>query len=357
MRATFGGRVTDQVVDAPEPEDGPPQMQEPPAPADRGPTPTAPGGTPAEQPLPPHVEEAYQRLSRRAVFTTIVIVVLVLGAAVFIGSKAIARRFEGARQLDRALTLLEGADDVVLDVDEVVRAQLSTETARQARELGSKLPSAKTDLEEARRLIDDSLPKVTEDEQERAKLTRASVVARLSMLDPAETILDATAKAGVALAPAKDGWALVLAAESLADESTREYNKLQKASVIRSTALADQATKKLQAARREFEAAESSLPGAGFDDYVDYVNGKLAMLNLTRQSNNAWLAGKIADANNVAKRYNTKEQAVIAIAKKLPATPTGAIADAYGALADEATAVYNRARKQASQADSRLNAF
>ncbi len=310
-----------------------------------------------EQPLPPHVEQAYRRLSRRAIIVTSVLVIVVLVAAGVIGSSAISRRFKGARQLDRAMLLLEQSDAVVLDVDEVVRAEASPDIATQATALRPKIPVARADLVEARRLIADSMDSVTEDEQKRAQLVRAAVVARIGMLEPADVILDANAKAGLALKPAQDGWTLVLGAEKLADESVRQYNKLTKDRVTRSSRLAEQASRQFRQARPYFSQAETAFPEADFKRYLDFVDGKVALLALSRRSNTAWLAGNILAANAAIRRYNAQEQRIVELARGLPQTPGKAIADAYEDLAASATERYYRAREAATKADARLDEF
>lgn len=310
-----------------------------------------------ERPLPPDVEQAYRRLSRRAVIVTSLIVIVVLTAAAFIGTNAISRRFEGARNLDTALDLLEQADEVVLDVDEVVRSEVSTALAQRATQLITRLPGTRRDLERAERLISGAMDSVTEDEQRRARLLRGSVLARLEMLDSADAILDANIKAGLSLAPSQDGWTHVLAAEKLADESVREYNKLTQASVRRSSRLVSQATSRLKRASPYFSQAATAFPEAGFDKYIDFIDEKVALLALSEQSNKAWLAGNVAAANAAIRRYNTKEKAVLALATALPPTPGRAVASAYEALAGEATKDYDAARKKATEADARLDAF
>ena len=310
-----------------------------------------------ERPVPPDMEQAYRRLSRRAIIVTSIVVFTVLAAAVLIGSSAISRRFEGARNLDRALRLVEGADDVVLDIDEVVRSEVSTALAERARLLQGKLPATRRDLEESEDLIDAAMSGVTEDEQRRARLLRASVAARLEMLESADTILGANVKAGLALAPGNEGWTHLLAAEKLADESVREYNKLQQASVARSSRLSSQATVRLRKARVYFSQAATAFPEAGFERYLDFIDGKIALLGLSQRSNTAWLKGDVAASNAVIRLYNAKEQQVLTLARALPETPGKAIADAYENLAGSATARYEAARKKATEADARLDAF
>lgn len=312
---------------------------------------------PQEQPLSPDMEQAYRKLSRRAVIFTAVVVVAVLVAAGFIGTKSIARRFEGAREIDRAVTLLEDADEVVLQIDEVVRSELSTQVASSARELANKLTATRKDLRESARLIADSMDKVTDDEQERAQLLRASALARIEMLEPAEEILGANVKAALALAPSREGWTLVLAGEKLADESARAYNKLDEAGVKRSNKLAAQAEARLRSADSQFAEAATAFPEAGFDRYREFIAAKIALLELSKRSNDAWLKGDVLASNRAVRSYNAKEKEVLALVGELPETPGKAVADAYGELAGKATTLYEAARKKATEADAKLDAF
>lgn len=310
-----------------------------------------------EQPLSPHVEKAYRRLSRNAAILTILFVVAALAGAAYIGSTAVGRRLQAARQLDRAIALLKGADETVLDIDEVVRAELSPQTATRALELLADVEDTRADLQEVARLVDGARGRVTDDERRRALLVRSAAVARLSMLEPAEPILAASVKAGNALGPATTGWDLVLAAEKLADTSLAEYNKLTKAAVTKSSSLASQSAEAFAKARPYFSQAATAFPEAGFDPYVRFVDAKLVLLDLSRQSNALWLKGDIKAANEVVKRYNAQEKLVSRIASEGVVPPGKAIAEKYEALASEPTSRYNKAREAATRADARLDDF
>jgi len=312
---------------------------------------------PPERVLTPEGEAAYRRASRRAVLVAVAVVVVVFAAAGVIGTKAISRRFEGARNLDKATRLLEEADAVVLDVDEVVRAEASPEISSRARKLLERVDAAELDLEQVVSLIDRSLPYMTENEQEQANLNRAAAVARLEMLDPARTILEASAKAGDALEPSRAGWDLVVSGEKLADDSVRQYNRLTKASVAASSRLAKQAEDKLRSARPFFSEAATAFPEAGFDRYTSFVDAKISLLSLSRRSNTLWLAGKVAEANAAINRYNAAEKKVIALGAALPESPGAAVASAYERLADAATKEYFAARERATKADAELDAY
>lgn len=307
--------------------------------------------------LPPHLEAEYRRLSRRMLVSVTVIVVIVFAASAYIGTKAISRRFDGARKLDRAQQLVKAADTVVIDVDDVVRGQLGPDLAAKATAVNAQVPEARRSLEEAIRLIDAAYGGVTENEQEAANLLRAAAEARLAMLEPASPILVANAKAGQAIEPAKAGWVLVLQAEKLADEAVVEYNRLTKEGVTKASELSTQAADALRNARAYMSEAATAFPEADFQRYLTFIDGKIALLQLSAKSNAAWLAGKPAEANSYIKQYNTQEQGVIAIAKTLPTTPSEAVAEAYDREVTEASKTYFEARKAATKADAALEAY
>ena len=314
-------------------------------------------GQATERPMTPEMEQAYRRLSKRAIVATSVVVIVVLAAAVLLATSAISARFEGARKLDRALTLTERADGVVLDIDEVVRSQVSAAIAQRAEELKKQLTPARNDLEESQALIAAAMDAVTEDEQEHANLLRASALARVAMLEPAATILDANVKAGLALAPSTDGWAALLSGEDLADQAVREYNKLKKSNAGRFNQLVAQSTASFRRAGQYFSEAASAFPEAGANRYKDFADDEIAALALLKQSGAAALKGDVEGSNGLLKRYEAKEAVIQDLAASLPPTPSKAVADAYQKLAGEATKRYEAARKLATEADARLDAF
>ena len=312
---------------------------------------------PDDDELPPHLEAEYRRLTRRMIVSVTLLVVVVFAASAFIGTRAISRRFDGARKLDRAQQLVKEADAVVLDVDEVVRGQLGPGLAEKATAANAKVPGAQRSLEEAIRLIDSAYGSVTEDEQRGSRLLRAAAAARVEMLKPAGPILVANAQAGRAIEPAKQGWVLVLQAEKLADQAVVEYNRLTKDGVTKASQLSTQAVNALGNARVYMSQAATSFPEAGFSRYLDFIDGKIALLQLSMKSNAAWLAGKPAEANSFIKQYNAKEPSVIAIAKTLPETPSKAVVDAYDREVGQYSKAYFEARAAATKADAALDSY
>lgn len=282
------------------------------------------------------------------------VVLAVLGTTGYLVWRAAGRRMAAAKQLDSALQLIKQADEVVLDVDDVVRAEVSEDVAMRAEALIERIPDAEQDIQEAVGLIDSAYPRLTEHEQLQADAMKDAAEARLKMFKVAPTVLEANVKAGYAFQPAKDGWDMVLEGSSLSKEAVKSYNKLTKAGVSQSSRLNSQAQQKVEGGKRLMSKAATNFPEADLTKFLAYADAKLALIAISRSSDSAWLRGKVEDANKLIAKYNTEEARVIALAKVLPESTGKVIADAYEKLAASPTDEYFKAREKASSADNRL---
>jgi len=307
-------------------------------------------------------EEAFQK--RQLVVTdrrryALLIAVLVLGALSIIaflvlGFRTFNLRLEAARKLDSATTLVQDSDEVVVSIDEVVRATVEPELAERARGAIDRVDDADRMLARAISLIDAARLDLNDDEREQADLLKASAVARRTMLDPAPEILAANAEAASAMPLVAEGWRNVLEADELSDDAVASYNKLTKAGVQKSQKLNKQASSMLSTARQRFESAETAFPAGPFDDYVDYVEVRLAMNRLSQRSDKEWLDGDITSANKLIGDYNKQDKKAVALAKKLPPSPEQAVSDAYQSATKDVTDEYYDAREIALAADKAL---
>lgn len=287
----------------------------------------------------------------------VVVALVALGGIAFYGYQLNQARTRAADALAEATTLVETADTVVLEVDEVVRAEVTAEVGQKASDVQAKVAGASSDLKAAVAMLEDAKPDLSEDDVKHADALIASAKARVTMLEHADPILEANAQAGSALGPAEEGWTLMLDAEKLADQSVAEYNKLNKDAVTKSQTLSTQAETKFKEARTKFEAAIAAFAGAGLESYPTYIDEKLAAIALSKKADTAFLGGDNAKANEFSNQYNTKDKAVIELAKKLPKSPSAAIAEAYEKAAGEPTKLYFQARDEATKADDALRAL
>lgn len=295
---------------------------------------------------------------RRVAWTALVAMVLVsLGVAGILGWRSVSAHLDAAKRLDQATVMVESADRSVIAIDEVIRAELTPAVGRKAREIGPAVVRAKRQLSDALELIDRATPKLNDEERRRADLLRTTAEAKISMLEQAPTILSANVKAAEAQPLAEDAWARTVAADKLADSAVSSYNKLTKAGVQVSAVGNAKAEQGLKQARDLFSQAATAFPEAGMSRYVAYVDQKLVQVAISRQSDAAWLAGRLARANTLIAAYNAADARGVAMAKTLPATPATAIADAYKKAAETATDAYFEARRRASAADQRIKAL
>ena len=283
-----------------------------------------------------------------------VIIAVAVGVGGYLAYQGIAARKAASDNLDEAITLVERADSIVLEIDEVVRAEVDAELANRAAEALADVPDAVADLEEATSLIAEARPDLAKARIAEAEALEGSTEARLVMLGYAEVILDANVKAASAISPANEGWDQILAAEKIADEAVAQYNKLTTEAVKKSKELSTKATGQIESGKTKLQEAQDVFAEADFGPFIAYADAKLAVLKLSRQADDAFLAGKKEEANKISKQYNDAEKKLVEQAKQLPSSPNAVIAGAYESLAGSATVDYFEAREKATVADAEL---
>lgn len=328
----------------PEPAPGQPdKTSEPPEASEQGKAPSDPGPAPS------------RARGRTALIVVVAVIALAaLGAAAWIYADTVGSQRVAVERLDRATTLVEQADGVVLDLDEIVRAEIDETTQERAEDVAGRVPDAIADLEEAIELIDAAQEDLPERDVAYALALRDSGSARLEMLAVADPILEANRKAAAAIGPANAGWEAIIDADELSNEAAEEYSKLTEAGVERSTELADEAIGRIEDARTYFSEAATAFPEVDFGPYDEYCEKKLEALEISKEADAAWLADDIAEANRLGARYNEADQELTELAEEFPSAPAILIANAFESLAADPMEAYFEARARATAADARL---
>jgi len=313
---------------------------------------------PREQPpaAGSHADALLKAASRRRVkwMSAGLAAVVIFGIMAFMAYQTFTQRLESVRAIDAATKLIEDADVIVVQVDTVVRSEVTSTLAESARAAAAQVPDAANQLEEAIVLLEQTTEGTTLEDEKRGSDLLAAVEARRDMMEQAPTILRLNQSASEALVPAREGWDALVSADQKSDRAVAEYNLLTKAGVRASRQINREAAAELATARDKFALAERLFPEAPFDQYLAYVDLRLALNRLSQQSDAAWLDGSLKRANALIRQYNDQETAAIERAKTLPETPEKAIADAYEAAAFRATEAYYRARDAATDADRQL---
>ena len=296
----------------------------------------------------------HARRDRRIWTTIIVVCVLVAMAFVAMAFPIMRLRLEAAKKLDRAIGLVKLTAPDVLAADEVVRAEVNTETAGRAAVVLPTLDGAREKLLQASELIDAGFPRLTDDEQKQARRVQAVAKARIEMLGSAPAIVSATQNAATAKWSAEQGWNRLLEADKLARQSVAAYNRHTKRDVANAGLLNDSATAGFSAARALFSQAASAFPEAKLDVFVAYADQRLALVAISKKADKLWLAGNGVKAATLISEYNKGDAGAVAAARKLPASPDLAIGDAYAALTEAPRNAYLKARQKAAEADAAL---
>lgn len=281
-----------------------------------------------------------------------VLIVVALAALSYWAYQTVVERRLAVERLERATQLVEDADVVVIEVDEIVRTPIESSVGVRADAALDMIPGARGDLEEATSLIALATPALSEEDSAAAAALGGSADARLEMLKYGDTILRANSQAASAMEHALSGWDLIIEAEKLSDDAVKEYNKLTDASVKQSKKLAGEAKAKAAEAKTSFEKAQEALPEADYSAYIAYADAKIAALGLSINADDAYLADKPTEANKFNDQYNEAEKKLIAMAKALPASPVEPIKTAYEAAAADATEQYYAARDRATASDA-----
>lgn len=353
------------------------EMTTPPeAPAEETPSSAEPETTPAELPTADEsaaVQDAAESTDKRptrrearlakngAAWTRLalkiagaVAVVLVVALLGLVGYRMFATQVGAAKQLDSAAVLVEEADSIVVQVDAVVRSDVTTGLADSAAAAAGRVPEAQWALKDALELIEQVERTGGRADKERAGLLREASQARLDMLEQAPAILTLNIQASEAMPLAREGWEAVLRAAKLSDEAVAAYNKLTKSGVKQSSKLNKQAATELATARDRFVKAEAAFPEVPFETYLAYIDTRIELNKLSQQSDAAWLDKDTAKANEIIVRYNELDATGVTQAKALPPSPEQAIAEAFEKAAQEPTNAYYRARDAATAADEAL---
>ncbi|HET6498048.1 MAG TPA: hypothetical protein VFH17_03235 [Coriobacteriia bacterium] len=288
------------------------------------------------------------------VAVAVTLAVVAIGIAGWIYYQTVTEQRDAVERLERATADVERAEAAVLALDEVVRADVASLTTTRVAEVASQMPTATTDLDEAIALIDGSVEMLPDEEVAYARALRDSAEARREMLQHAGPILEASEKAAAAYGPAMRAWESMREAKELSRQAVAEYNKLTRESVTRSAQLTRQANAKITEARTRLDEAAAAFPEVDLSMYRAYSDEKLAALLLAKQADEAFLAGRLVEANTLGARFNAAERELAAKAATLPASPAAQITAAFDRVAGEAKTAYLEARERATEADDRL---
>lgn len=122
--------------------------------------------------------------------------IFAIGFVAFVGVLLLGRplvqgRLTAARNLDQATAMIADTKKDLAAIDDRVRAASATSQGDPGRDTSAEIEDARGRLEEAVVLSEAGYERLTEDEQERAVIVKATALARLEVLEAAAAVLSA----------------------------------------------------------------------------------------------------------------------------------------------------------------------
>lgn len=269
-------------------------------------------------------------------------------------------------ELDRAVALVEEADEVVLPFDELavegMTADLSAmaddgfrdryeQMLPQLDEALAKLDEAQADVERAQGHL--RSPK----DLEASNQILVSISARRNMIGAGRDALGCTDDAVAAYVAVREGWAALLAADTAARDAASLASLEGTANIQASLGKTDEAIGGFGTAREDFSLAAGLCPEAGLEPYVDYIGTRIEALEAARASNEAYLADDVDAMVQGNNRYNTLDSQAAALMRTLSQQPVDLVVIDYGHQREAIFQTYMQDRQRASDSDAFLNDY
>lgn len=313
-------------------------------------------GTPPGEALPGrranrHSEPQRGRTAVRVLVATGVL--LAFAALIAYGFRWVSanERVRSAREsVDSAARLMDVAEENLIVVDEAVQTDISVDVATQTADAAELAGPVGEQLADAIDMIEGALPDLPADDLPLAQALLESAQARADMMTEAPTILDANRKAAAAAVFADAALEALKAAEGHSARATVEFNKHTKEGVRASGEASVKAEQQLAVARSQLTSATAVFPDVDYGAFTEYIDAKVALIGVSKEIDQLWLADKIEESNKRLEAYNKRDAEVVAMAKALPASVRDPIADAYAAATKEAVERYFTARERARAA-------
>lgn len=269
-------------------------------------------------------------------------------------------------ELDRAVALVEEADEVILPFDELAVEGMTADLSAMADD------GFRTRYEQMTPQLDEALAKLDEAQAdaegaqgslraprdlEASNQILVSISARRNMIGAGRDALGVTDDAVAAYAAVGEGWAQLLAADTAARDAASLASLEGADNIQASLGKTDEAISGFATARDDFAQAAGLCPDAGLSPYVDYINTRIEALEAARASNNAYLADDVDAMVQSNNRYNTLDSQAAALMRTLSQQPTDLVVIDYGRQRETIFQTYMQDRQRAADSDAFLNDY
>lgn len=314
-------------------------------------------------PVSPELEIARRKARRKArklfavAFVAVASVALVSAGGYLLFQEYQSHQSHVSR-LQSALDEVARVDEVIVSMDEVIASPALTESLEAMPGIEDRLPEARSMLDEADALTNETLDGMQESsDKEAAGMTVKAIDARRSMLASGEQIMEAAQQAAAASSSMAEAWEKVMEGDSLAREAAQLVVATTPENVAASKEKTLAAQTAFEAAQQQFGAIAAAYPKVDVSLHESYLAKRIEALGHAVASDDAILAEdtELAAAENDA--YNAADAEAAKMAEGLPDDPTEPVQDVYQATVEEPAAAYEKARSEAAAADAFLRNY
>ncbi len=310
-------------------------------------------------------------VKRTVVIVLIVVVVLaalVVGGFFFVRGQAQAK---ATNNITAAIQRVSDADVVITPLDAAIGSEISSETVSQALTdamLSSTTASnALTDADSRVRDANDQRALLTEEQTTVIDALKGSISARRSMLEIGRTLLASDAKVLKALENLDAAYASIEAANGKVKQSEDAYTAYADAvaqdgdlSVFDLWATVDvdnQAVADITNAQASVAAAKEQFPDADYSGIENYLNARLAELNVMVAFDTAVANGDQDGANGMIDQLNQAAAASEQAASSVPGTSRDLVRAAYSVVTSSQSEQYDVARDACAENDAIIREY
>ena len=322
-----------------------------------GPT-DAPKAAPSA-PYEPPVDEIARRKTRRrirnalAIAAMIVTVIGLAGAGASFLYKEHTAHTERMSHLERALSDLTSADEIILEMDELINGKVDDGTEEKVTTVKQKLPDATALLDSAEQAVQAADSEANPSQEKEAVVrARAAIAARREMIEQGPLIMDAAVAAHRASEIVEAAWAEVVGADSLAREAAELIADTTMENVQASKEKTEEANELFNDALAQLRAGESAYQGTDLSDQIEYVETRIAAMGYAIASDDAILAFNKEEAAAQNDAYNEADREAAELAKGLSDRPSELIHSTYLRDIEQPSKLYGEARSKAETADA-----
>lgn len=296
-----------------------------------------------------------RRLQR--ILIAVAVLILVGGIVLYVFlSDANYRSAEST--FNESVSLMQGTDDVVVNVDSAVNSQVTADRLAKLDELMGSVPATEESLQQVIASMDSIEPAMKRHSNgDIVQQMRTSAEARLSMLESGAQLIDYDRQAMRSSESFAESWTLILQADSKAREAAAFVAYATTANMTQALSLNSQALEQLTSARGKLDDAANAFPEADFTLLYDYIDAKAAAIGYAQAAEQAYLDGDTAKVEEQTALYDTADATAVQAAAALPSNPDQLILNAYDQLTASPRKAYVEARQQASEADAVLRNY